>query len=39
MDDNPEIRDCLNVNKSTYHNKRPRERFTCFIQRSQMDEN
>ena len=31
MDDNPEIRDRLNVNKSTYHNKRPRERFTCFI--------
>ena len=31
MDDNPEIRDRLNVNKSTYHNKRPRERFICFI--------
>ena len=30
-DDNPEIRDRLNVNKSTYHNKRPRERFICFI--------
>ena len=28
---NPEIRDRLNVNKSTYHNKRPRERFICFI--------
>ena len=31
MDDNPEISDRLNVNKSTYHNKRPRERFICFI--------
>ena len=31
MDDNPEIRDRLNVNKSTYHNKRPCERFICFI--------
>ena len=31
MDDNPEIRDRLNVNKSTYHNKRPRERFIYFI--------
>ena len=31
MDDNPEIRDSLNVNKSTYHNQRPRERFICFI--------
>ena len=31
MDDNREIRDRLNVNKSTYHNKRPRERFICFI--------
>ena len=31
MDDNPEIRDRLNVNKSTYHNKRPGERFICFI--------
>ena len=28
---NPEIRDPLNVNKSTYHNKRLRERFICFI--------
>ena len=27
----PEIRNRLNVNKSTYHNKRPRERFICFI--------
>ena len=31
MDDNPEVCDRLNVNKSTYHNKRPRERFICFI--------
>ena len=31
MDDNPEIRDRLDVNKSTYHNKRPRERLICFI--------
>ena len=31
MNENPEIRDRLNVNKSTYHNKRPRERFICFI--------
>ena len=31
MDDNPEIRDSLNVNKSTYHNQRSRERFICFI--------
>ena len=31
MDNNPEIRDRLKVNKSTYHNKRPRERFICFI--------
>ena len=31
MDDNPEIRDRSNVNKSTYHNKRPLERFICFI--------
>ena len=31
MDDNPQIRDRLNVNKSTHHNKRPRERFICFI--------
>ena len=31
MDDNREIRDRLNVNKSTYHNKRPHERFICFI--------
>ena len=31
MDDNPEISDRLNVNKSTYHNKRPGERFICFI--------
>ena len=30
MNENPEIRDRLNVNKSTYHNKRPRERFICF---------
>ena len=34
MDDNPEIRDRLNVNKSTHHNKRPRERFICFIRRA-----
>ena len=31
MNENPEIRDRLNVNKSTYHNKRPCERFICFI--------
>ena len=31
MDDNPEISDRLNVNKSTYHNKRPRESSICFI--------
>ena len=31
MDDDPEIRNRLNVNKSTYHNKRLRERFICFI--------
>ena len=31
MNENPEIRDRLNVNKSTYHNKRPRESSICFI--------
>ena len=31
MDDNPEIRDCLNVNTATSHNKRLHEGFVCFI--------
>ena len=34
VDDNPEIRNRLNVNKSTYHNKRFRKRFICFIRRA-----
>ena len=38
MDDNPEIRDRLNVNKSTYHNKPLRERCYLLYQKSQMDE-
>ena len=31
MDDNPEIRNRLNVNKSTYDNKWLRKRLICFI--------